>query len=176
VSGARIEIVLVAAVAENGVIGRDGRLPWRIKSDMQFFRETTWGKPVVAGRTTYLSFTRRPLPGRTNIVMSRDGALAMPGAIVAPSLDAALQTARADALRRGAAEIMVVGGADIFGQTMAVADRLLITRVHLRPSGDTGFPAIDPAVWAERQRTEHRAAPGDEADFTVLVYHRHTGR
>jgi dihydrofolate reductase len=108
--------------------------------------------------------------------MSRDPALAMPGAIVAPDLDAALQTARADAPRRGAGEIMVVGGADIFAQTMAVADRLLITRVHLRPSGDTGFPAIDPAVWAERQRTEHRAAPGDEADFTVLVYHRHTGR
>ncbi len=171
-TGARIEIVLVAAVAENGVIGRDGRLPWRLKSDMKLFRHITWGKPVVVGRTTYLSFTKQPLPGRTNIVLSRKPDLAVPGALVASSLDAALQAARGDALRRGADAIMVVGGADIFEQTMALADRLMITRVQLQPSGDTGFPVIDPSVWAESQRTEHRAGPGDQADFTVSVYHR----
>ena len=129
-AGSRIAIVLVAAVADNGVIGQGGALPWRLKSDMQGFRAMTWGKPVVVGRTTYLSFTKKPLPGRTNIVVSRNRSFAAPGALVSSSVEAALEAARGDALRRGADEIAVIGGADIYAQTMSLADRLVITRVH----------------------------------------------
>jgi dihydrofolate reductase len=129
------------------------------------------GKPIVMGRKTYLSIGR-PLPGRTNIVVSRDRTFAAPGIVVAPSLETALTAARGDALRRGAAEIAIVGGAGIFADTMAMADRLLITRVHLRPAGDIRFPSVDGEVWKETERTEHQAGPGDEASFTVLAYER----
>jgi dihydrofolate reductase len=167
-----IAIVLVAAVAENGVIGQGGALPWRLKSDMQGFRELTWGKPVVAGRKTYLSFSRRPLPGRTNIVVSRDPNFMAAGALVAPSLASALDAARGDALRRGGSAIVVVGGADIYAQTIALADRLVITRVHLRPTGDTKFPFIDPATWSAVGQSQHEAGPGDDAGFTIVTYER----
>ena len=167
-----IALVLVVAVAENGVIGQGGRLPWRLKSEMQRFRALTMGHPIVVGRRTYLSFTKQPLPGRTNIVVSRDPGFAAPGALVTSKLASALEAARGDALRRGVGTIMVVGGADIYAQTMARADRLVLTRVHLRPDGDTTFPAIDPHVWQEVERTEHRAGPDDEADYGVLLYER----
>jgi dihydrofolate reductase len=168
----RIDIVLVAAVADNGVIGRDGALPWRLKSDMQHLRAITWGKPVVVGRTTFLSFTRKPLPGRTNIVLSRSKSFAAPGVLVASTLDAALEAARGDALRRGVDAIIVLGGADVYTQTMSIADRLLITRVHLQAHGDTSFPLIDPHVWRETERSEHRAGPEDDASYTTFAYER----
>ena len=167
----RIALVLVVAVAENGVIGQGGRLPWRLKSELAHFRRVTMGKPIVMGRKTYLSIGR-PLPGRTNIVVSREPTFAAPGIVAAPSLEKALTAARGDALRRGVTEIAIVGGAGIYADTMALADRLVITRVHLRPAGDTTFPAIDPGVWKETERTEHQAGPGDEASFTVLAYER----
>jgi dihydrofolate reductase len=167
----RPSLVHVAAVADNGVIGRGGALPWRLKSDLRRFRAATMGKPVVMGRKTYLSIGR-PLAGRTNIVVSRDKLFAAPGVLVAHDLASALTVARGDALRRGADEIAIIGGADIYAQTMAVADRLLITRVHLQPDGDVRFPAIDPEVWQEIERTEHRAGPDDEAGFAALVYRR----
>jgi len=164
-------LVQVAAVAENGVIGQGGRLPWRLKSDLAHFRSRTMGKPVVMGRKTYLSIGR-PLAGRTNIVMSRDPSFAAPGTIVAGSLDAALTAARGDALRRGVTEIVVIGGADLYRQTLPVADRLVITQVPLQPQGDATFPDIDRKIWKEVSRSEHPAGPGDDASFTVLVYER----
>jgi dihydrofolate reductase len=167
-----MEIVLVAAVAENGVIGRAGGLPWRIKSDMQRFRAMTLGKPVVVGRKTYLSFARRPLPGRTNIIVSRSPDFAAPGAIVAPTLAAALAVARGDALRRASDAIMVIGGADIYAQAMPLADRLEITHIHARPEGDTTFPAIDPAIWHEAERTVHAPEAGDDAGYDAATYVR----
>jgi dihydrofolate reductase len=168
---ASVILVLVAAVAQNGVIGRGGRLPWRLKSDLAHFRTVTMGKPVVMGRKTYLSIGK-PLVGRTNIVVSRERGFAAPGMIVAASIEAALSAARGDALRRGVAEIVVVGGADIYRQTMAAADRLMITQVNLQPGGDTTFPPIDRNIWKEMSRSPHAAGPGDEAGFTVLVYER----
>jgi dihydrofolate reductase len=164
-------LVLVAAVAENGVIGRGGRLPWRLKSDLAHFRGVTMGKPIVIGRKTYLSIGK-PLAGRTNIVVSRETSFAAPGTIVAASLDAALTAARGDALRRGVNEIVVIGGADLYRQTMAAADRLVITQVDLQPQGDATFPPIDRKIWREVNRSEHPAGPGDEASFTILVYER----
>ena len=132
--------ILVAAIAENGVIGRGNALPWRLKSDMQHFRALTMGKPVVMGRKTYLSIGR-PLNGRTTIVVSRDPNFTAPGIVVAPSLDAALAAARGDALRRNADAIVVAGGAEIYAQTMPLATRLAITQVHKRVEGDAHFPA-----------------------------------
>ena len=167
-----MEIVLVVAVAENGVIGRAGGLPWRIKSDLQRFRAMTWGRPVIVGRKTYLSFARQPLPGRTNIIVSRSPDFAAPGAIVAPTLAAALEVARGDALRRATDAAMVVGGAEIYAQAMPLADRLEITHIHARPEGDTTFPAIDPTIWRETARTVHAPQPGDDAGYDAVTYVR----
>jgi dihydrofolate reductase len=165
-------LVLIAAVADNGVIGQGGGLPWRLKSDLRNFRAVTMGKPVVMGRKTYLSIGK-PLVGRTNIVVSRNRDFAAPGVIVAPSIEAALAAARGDALRRSADAVAVIGGADLYGHTIACADRLVITRVHLRPDGDTVFPDIDPKLWREVASSAHEPGPDDAAGFTVLVYERH---
>jgi dihydrofolate reductase len=171
----RIALVLVAAVADNGVIGQYGALPWRLKSEMAHFQRLTMGKPVVMGRKTYISIGRL-LPGRTNIVVSRDETFAAPGVLVAPTIEAALAVARGDALRRGVEEIAVIGGADVYAQTLACADRMVITRVHLEPDGDTTFPAIDHRIWSEVERSEHPAGPDDQASFTVIVYQRRAGK
>jgi dihydrofolate reductase len=164
-------ITLVVAVADNDVIGQGGRLPWRLKSEMAHFRKATMGKPVVMGRKTFRSIGS-PLKGRTNIVVTRDPSFAMPGVLVAPSVEAALTAARGDAMRRGVDEIAVIGGAEIYNQMLASADRMIVTRVHLQPAGDTKFPSIDAAAWKETSRSEHSAGPDDEASFTVVVYER----
>jgi len=169
-----IEIVLIAAVAENGVIGSGGTMPWRIKSDMAHFRALTIDKPVVMGRKTYLSTSIKPLPRRTNIVITRDKDYAAPGVAVARSLEAALQVARADALRRGTNAIMVIGGADVYAQAMRFADRLEITQIHARPAGDTRFPEINPAIWHEIARQAHPAGAGDDAAYDLVTYRRQT--
>ena len=165
-----MQLVLLAAVADNGVIGQAGGMPWRLKADLAHFRAVSMGKPVVMGRKTYASIGR-PLKGRTNIVVSRDRTLAIPGVLVAPGLAQALAAARGDALRRSADEIIIVGGADIYRQTMATADRLELTRVHARPVGDTFFPHIDPAVWREIARKAAPAEAGQPA-FAFATYLR----
>jgi dihydrofolate reductase len=166
-----MDVILVAAIAENGVIGRDNALPWRLKSDMVHFRTLTMGKPVIMGRKTYLSIGK-PLKGRTTIVVSRDATFAAPGIVVAPSLDAAFDAARGDALRRGADAIVVAGGADIYAQAMPRATRLAITHVHTRADGDVRFPVIDPKLWHESDRTEHERGADDEAAFALVNYQR----
>jgi dihydrofolate reductase len=167
----RAAIVLVAAIADNGVIGRANALPFRQSSDLKRFKMLTMGKPVVMGRKTYLSIGR-PLPGRTNIVVSRDTSYTAHGVLAATNLDAALAAGRGDALRRGVGEIVVIGGTDIFAQCMPLADRLEITHVHARPDGDTHFPPIDPNVWRAVARSEHPAGPQDEAAFDHVTYAR----
>jgi dihydrofolate reductase len=172
-AGAR-RIIIVAAVADNGVIGADNAMPWRLKSDLAHFRALTIGKPVVMGRKTFQSIGR-PLAGRTTIVVSRDPAFAAPGIVVAPSLAAALQSAHADALRRSVDAIIIAGGADIYAQAMPLAARLDITRVHARPAGDASFPAIDPKLWRETARSRHPAGPDDSADHEFVSYERAGG-
>jgi dihydrofolate reductase len=164
-------IVLLAAVADNGVIGRDNALPFRQSSDLKRFKALTMGKPVLMGRKTYQSIGK-PLPGRTNIVMSRDPAFAPPGVLVAASLEDALTLAREDAQARGADEIVVIGGTGLFEQTMPLAARLEITHVHAQPVGDTFFPPIDARQWREAVRSEHPAGPRDEAPFSYVTYAR----
>jgi dihydrofolate reductase len=166
-----MQIVLVAAVADNGVIGADGAIPWRLKSDLQRFKALTLGKPVVMGRKTFLSL-RRPLPGRTNIVMTRDMDFRGPGAVVTTSLAHALTIAKGDALRRFVTEIAVIGGAEIYAQWMGQADRLEITEVHATPAGDTRFGPIDKTVWEEVARAENPSGPDDSAAFSYVTYMR----
>ncbi len=169
-----MDIVLVAAVAENGVIGRAGGLPWRLRSDLQQFRALTTGKPIIMGRKTWATLAK-PLPHRTNIVVTRDPAFTAPGAVVTTSLAAALEIAHGDALRRNTDAIMVIGGGDIYAQAMPLATRLEITHVHARPDGEAIFPPIDPAVWREIARREGPPGPGDEAGFTRVTYVRALG-
>ena len=166
-----MKLVLVAAVAENGVIGADGGMPWRLKSDLAHFRALTIDKPVVMGRKTWQSLPKA-LPRRTNIVITRDSSFAAPGALVVPSFEAALEAARKDAAARGTDEIMVIGGSDIFRVAMPLADRLEITHVHATPEGDVKFPPIDPAIWREVSRRKHPGGPDDSADFSVTAYLR----
>jgi dihydrofolate reductase len=167
----RVDIILVVAVAENGVIGRDNAMPWRIKSDLKYFRSVTMNKPVIMGRKTFASIGK-PLPGRTNIVVTRNSEFTAPDVLVAPGIEQALSAARGDALRRGTNEIAVIGGTDIFAQTLAMADRIALTRVHANPPGDTYMPAIDPQVWRETERIAHQAGPDDDYGFTIMQYER----
>jgi dihydrofolate reductase len=170
--GVGMQIVLIAAVAENGVIGADGAIPWRLKSDMRRFKAMTLDKPVVMGRKTFESFPRRPLPGRSNIVITRDPDYRAAGAVVTTSMAAARAVATGDALRRFATEIAVIGGAEIYAQWLEFVDRLEITEVHARPDGDTSFMAIDPAAWQEVARRRHSAGPDDSADYSYVTYIR----
>jgi len=165
-----MEIVFVVAIAENGVIGAGGAIPWRQKSDMARFKALTIGKPVIMGRRTFESL-RRPLPGRTNIVITRDAAYRAAGAVVTTSAVDAEAVARGDALRRSVTEIAVIGGAEIYRQWLDRADRLEITEVHARPEGDTHFD-IDKAQWDEVARVRHPAGPDDSADYSYVTYRR----
>jgi dihydrofolate reductase len=166
-----MEIVLIVAVADNGVIGASGAIPWRLKSDQQRLKTMTMGKPVVMGRKTFISL-RRPLPGRTNIVVTRDASFRAAGALVTTSFADARAVAQGDALRRSATEIAVIGGAEIYAQWIGIADRLEITEVHARPEGDTCFAAIDPADWEEVARVRNSAGSDDSVDFSYVTYRR----
>jgi dihydrofolate reductase len=153
------------------VIGANGAIPWRLKSDLRRFKSMTLGKPVVMGRKTFLSLGR-PLPGRTNIVMTRDGGFRAPGAVVVTSLAAAREVARGDALRRFVTEVAVIGGAEIYAQWMDRADRLEVTEVHTRPAGDTRLAPIDKSAWEETSRLPHAAGADDSAAFSFVTYVR----
>src|SRR5690606_630250 len=166
-----VKIAMIAGVAENGVIGSDQTIPWRVPSDMGFFKRTTMGKPIVMGRKQYET-VGRPLPGRTNIVVTRQAGYAPDGVIVANSLEAALDKARDVALADGAGEVMVIGGGDIYAQAMALADRLYISHVDLAPEGDVVFPDIDPALWQVVDEPEVPISDKDSASFRVRVYER----
>lgn len=167
----RPEIALVVAVAENGVIGQHNGIPWRLKADQQRFKAITIGKPIVMGRKTFDSL-RRPLPGRTNIVITRKPDFTAAGAVVTRSLADALAIAKGDALRRSATQIVVIGGAEIYTASMPVADCLEVTEVHARVDGDTVFPPIDPSIWREIARCRNEAVSGDTSDYSYVTYRR----
>jgi dihydrofolate reductase len=161
----------VVAVAENGVIGRGGSLPWRQPSDLRTFRRLTMGKPVIMGRRTYQSIGK-PLDGRDNIVVTRDASFAASGITAVPSLDAALQVARAGAHQRAVDEVMIIGGAEIYAASLPIADRIYLSRVHATVAGDTVFPALDPADWREVSREPIPPDPRDEYSATLLIFER----
>jgi dihydrofolate reductase len=161
-------VTLVAAVAENGVIGRAGRLPWRLPADLRHFRRLTTGHTVVMGRRTQEEI-RRPLAGRRNIVLTRRPGFRAEGFEVAGSLEAAL------ALAAGEPEVFVIGGGEVYCEALPRADRMVLTHVHAAVEGDTRFPAFDPAGWRVVGEELH---PADEANphrFTIRRYERRAG-
>lgn len=164
-------LALIAAVAENGVIGRGSQLPWRLSTDLKRFKAVTWGKPIIMGRKTFLSIGRT-LPGRTTIVVTRDEGFAPDGVIVAHDIDEALSKAERAASQMRASEIMVAGGAELYAQTLDLADRLYLTTVHAQPEGDARFPAIDEQEWRVILTDRLRASDRDEFSTTYRVLDR----
>lgn len=165
---AAMKLSLVAAVARNGVIGRDGDMPWRLPEDLKHFRAVTMGAPVIMGRRTWdsLSPAFRPLPGRRNMVVTRNEAWAAPGAEVAHSLEAALQRLEREPVA------YLIGGAQLYAQALARADELVLTEIDRDFEGDACFPAFDRNAFAEVARSTHRAAPPNDFDFSFVTYRR----
>lgn len=160
-----MRVSLIAAVARNGVIGRDNRLPWRLPADLQHFKRLTMGKPVIMGRRTWQSLGR-PLPGRRNIIVTRDPALRAEGGVVTHSLAEAMEAAS------GSDEVMIIGGAGLFAEILPRADRLYLTEVQAEVDGDVYFPKFDTAEWAETDRQAHRADEKNEFDYDFVVLER----
>lgn len=162
---------LIVAVAENGIIGRGGQLPWRLSSDLKTFRRLTMGKPVIMGRKTFQSL-KKPLDGRDNIVLSTDPMFEPEGATVVESFADAMTLARTLALTRGADEIMVIGGAAVFRAALPVADRIYWTEVHASPDGDVFFPEADLSEWVEVEREALARGEKDDVTATLKVLDR----
>lgn len=162
-STSRPVVSLVVARARNGVIGREGALPWRLDGELAHFKALTLGKPVVMGRRTWDSLPRRPLPGRTNIVLSRDGRFAPGDAVACERWDEALQIAREQAAEDGVDEVCVIGGEAVFALALPVARRIHLTEVDAEPDGDVRMPPFDEAGWREAAREAHAAGTGDHA-------------
>jgi dihydrofolate reductase len=162
-----MRVSLIAAVARNGVIGRDNGLPWRLPTDLARFQRLTWGHHVVMGHRTFSSDEGR-LPGRITVVLSRDPAFRPWGVSVARSLDDALDLTR----RAGEDEVFIAGGTEVYRQGLAVADRLYLTEVHAEVHGDTFFPDIDLESWQLVDREDHPADERNEHPFSFLTYER----
>jgi len=166
-----IKLSVIVAVAENGVVGVNNALPWYIPDDLQYFKRTTLGKPIVMGRKTYESIGR-PLPGRTNIVISRNPDFSAEGVRVVSSLPDALTLAEDVALIDGSDELMVIGGAAIYAAAIPMANRLYVTQIHAVVEGDAFLPDVDWQGWHESSRDFHKAIDPNPYDFSFVVYDR----
>ncbi|HET8904126.1 MAG TPA: dihydrofolate reductase [Saccharospirillum sp.] len=166
-----MRIALMWAMARNGVIGRDNKLPWYLPEDLKYLKRVTTGKPVIMGRKTYDSIGR-PLPNRTNIVVTRDASLTVPGVKVVTSLDDALELARAESVISDVEEVIVMGGAEIYAQALPYADRLYVTLVHAEVEGDAVFPPIDLDEYQELAREDFKAEGPNPYDYSFVVYER----
>ena len=166
-----IKIAMIAAVGSNGVIGAGNAMPWRLPSDFAHFKRTTMGKPLIRGRKTFESIGKA-LPGRVNIVVTRQKGYQPDGVLVIDSLDAAIDHARTIAEAEGVDEVFIGGGGELYREAMPLADRLYITEVDLAPQGDTVFPAIDHSVWVVVDEPEVPLTGKDTASFRVKVYER----
>ena len=164
-----LPVSIIAALAENNVIGADNRLIWRLKSDMKRFRALTMGTPMIMGRKTFESIGR-PLPGRETLVLTRDRSFSAQGVIVLHDLDEALARAQEVGFEMKASTISIAGGADIYAQSMKLADELRLTLVHAQPAGDAVFPAIDHMKFVETNRKSFPSGPDDEFAFTFIDY------
>ncbi len=165
-----LPLSLIAALAENRVIGIDNSMPWHLPGDFKYFKATTLGKPIIMGRKTWDSLGR-PLPGRLNLVVSRQADLVLEGAEVYPSLEAAIVRAEAWALENGADELMLIGGAQLYAQGLDLADRLYLTRVAASPAGDAWFPEYDESQWLLASNTENPAV-GEAPAYAFEVWDR----
>lgn len=168
----RPELAIVVARARNGVIGRDGDLPWRLRSDLQRFKAITLGKPCVMGRATWESLPLKPLPGRLNIVLSRDESFAPRGAVACTTLDEALEIAREQAREDGVDEVCVIGGAGVFAAVLPKAKRLYLTEVEAEVEGDVRFPDFDESAFTEVSREAYPAGEKDDHAFVFRMLER----
>ena len=159
-------ISLIAAMTDDHVIGIENRLPWHLPADMRWFREQTMGKPIVMGRKTFESFGAKPLPGRTNIIITQDSGYRAEGCIVVHSIQAALEAAGP------CEEIMIIGGASLYAQTLGIADRLYLTFVHARVAGDAWFPDFNQGEWREVQRIDCEADQKHKYRYSFVVLER----
>jgi dihydrofolate reductase len=166
-----LPLVIVVAIAENGVIGKDNGLSWRMPSDLKRFRRITMGKPLIMGRKTFQSIGR-PLPGREIVVVTRDEAFEAAGVHIVHSPPEAVMKAQELAAKMGSDEIIIAGGAAIYAALLACASRIDLTRVHARIEGDAIFPSLDRKGWRETGREKHDAQPGDDHDFTLITLSR----
>ena len=166
-----MKLSVIVAVAENGIVGRDNALPWHLPADLKYFKKMTVGKPIVMGRKTFESIGR-PLPGRTNIVISRNPDFVAQGVFVCASVQDALAVAADVSSRDGGNELMVIGGAAIYSATIPLAECLYITEVHAEVKGDAQLPAIEWGQWQEQSRQRHSASEAGGFDFSFVVYRR----
>lgn len=166
-----VPVAMIVAVGSNGVIGSQGEIPWRLPSDFAHFKRTTLGKPLIMGRKTFESIGR-PLPGRTNIIVTRRRDYRPEGVVVVSSLAEALENARRVAVADGATEVMIGGGGEIYREAMPQAERLYVTHVEAAPEGDAYFPDIDPLLWEVEQVLAIERTDRDSAPFSVKVYRR----
>jgi len=162
---------MIAAVAENGVVGRNNQLPWYLPEDLKYFKRITMGKPIMMGRKTFASIGK-PLPGRTNIVVSGQAGLSVPGVRVVPDVKSGVALASAIAEIDGCEELMIIGGAQIYALCLPLAQRLYLTEVHAAVEGDAYFPAWDRSHWLECSREHHSAAGANPLDYSFVVYER----
>ena len=167
-----IPLAIVVARGRNGVIGRDGDLPWRLRSDLQRFKQVTMFKPCVMGRKTWDSLPLKPLPGRLNVVLTRDSSFEAKGAVVCQSFSEALEIAAEQAEEDGAEEICVIGGVALFALALPRARRLYITEVEAEPEGDALFPPFDEAAFVEVSSERHEPGEKDDHAFTFRVLER----
>ena len=163
-------ISLVVAASQNDIIGRDNQLPWHLPNDLKFFKQITMGKPIIMGRLTWDSIGR-PLPGRTNIVITRDTSLQIEGVKVVNSKEQAI----AEAEKEGVDEMMVIGGEGIYRLFMEDVDRIYLTRVHAEIEGDAHFPAFDEKDWRLISAEDHKACDKNPYDYSFLVFERKPG-
>ncbi len=164
-------LAIIVAAAENGVIGRDNAMPWHLPEDLRHFKRMTMGKPIVMGRKTFESIGK-PLPGRTNIVITRNPAFRADGVEVVSSLQQGLTVAERNARLHAVDEVVVIGGAEIYATALPLADRIYLTEVHASVEGDAVLPAIDWTQWREVSREHHAAQPGQDYAFSFVRYER----
>jgi dihydrofolate reductase len=168
-----VPVSIVVAVSENGVIGREGDMPWKLSTDLKRFKALTIGKPVVVGRKTLESFGGKPLPGRPHVIVTRNPDFALEGTVTAGSVRQGLAEAQRIATQTGASEVCVIGGGEIYSQTMEVADILYVTHVETSiEDGDTFFPVIDPTVFEKHEETRVEGGERDNYPTRFVVYRR----
>jgi dihydrofolate reductase len=168
-----VKLALIVAMAENRVIGINNKMPWYLPNDLKYFKAVTMGKPVIMGRKTHESIGK-PLPGRTNIVITRDDSFQARGCKIVYSLAEAIKLAESICLIDGADEVIVMGGAQIYGLALADAERLYLTEVHANVEGDAFFPELDKQLWQEVAREDHKAEGPNPYDYSFLALDKKT--
>ena len=166
-----MRISLIVALSENHVIGRNNKLPWYLPNDLKYFKQVTMGLPIVMGRKTFESIGK-PLPGRTNIVVTRNTEWAADGVRAAHSLEEAFELAESIAEIDGREELMIIGGDQIYQSALPLVDRMYLTEVHAHVDGDAYFPKFDPADWREVGREDFEAVEPNPYDYSFVVYDR----